>query len=84
MQSSNFRAAREAKFPLQTDAAQALRISPEVLSRIEGDKQLPGRNLLVRMADLYGCSVDFLLGREPGTAPLAADAKPEGAGADVA
>lgn len=63
MRSNSFREARERKGLRQVDAARSLGTAQEVLYRIEASKQMPGRDMLIRMADLYGCSVDTLLGR---------------------
>ncbi len=69
MTTNGFRAARAKTGKRQVEAACALGIAFETLSRIERGVQEPGRNLLERMADLYECSVDFLLGRTTAALP---------------
>lgn len=41
-----------------------LKLSPQVLSRYERGDREPDLNTLCLIADFFGCSVDYLLGRE--------------------
>jgi transcriptional regulator with XRE-family HTH domain len=47
----------------QEDAAKALGISLSAYCRYELDEREPMASLIVEMADYYGVSADFLLGR---------------------
>ena len=47
----------------QGEISLLLRISRAQLANIEGDRSKPGLEMLVRAADLFGVSVDYLLGR---------------------
>lgn len=54
---------RERKGWTQLELAAALNINNSVLSRIESGKRPVEDELLVRLADLFGTSTDYLLGR---------------------
>lgn len=58
-----YREARKLKKIKLTDAAKILGVSQPTLSGWEGGRMSPNPEKLMRMADLYGVSVDFLLGR---------------------
>ena len=47
----------------QVEAATEFGVSERTLIRMEKGDTSPGAAILTRMADLYGCSVDQLLGR---------------------
>lgn len=47
----------------QEQLAPLLKVSRAQLANIEGDRGRPGLETLVHAADVFGCSVDFLLGR---------------------
>lgn len=48
----------------QTDLAQKLDVSQQVISNIERGQTAPDIELLQKMADIYGISLDQLVGRE--------------------
>ena len=48
----------------QADAAAALGVSSVVYSRYETGKRQPSIDMLIQMADIFGVTVDFLLGRQ--------------------
>lgn len=47
----------------QTELAKKFNISPPSISQYEKDVRSPDFNLLVKMADFFGVSTDYLLGR---------------------
>lgn len=49
---------------LQKDVAKALRISNQCYQGYESGNRSPDPNMLIALADFFGCSVDYLLGRE--------------------
>lgn len=53
----------------QKEAASILNVVPSTLSKWETGVATPDQTILPRIADLYGVSVDYLLGRD--TAPPA-------------
>ena len=48
----------------QADVAAALGVSSVVYSRYETGKRQPSIAVLIQMADIFGVTVDFLLGRQ--------------------
>ena len=48
----------------QADVAAALGVSSVVYSRYETGKRQPSIYMLIQMADIFGVTVDFLLGRQ--------------------
>lgn len=48
----------------QSDVATALGVSSVVYSRYETGKRQPSIDMLIQMADIFGVTVDFLLGRQ--------------------
>lgn len=46
------------------DLARALNVSKQTVSNWENDKRNPDLETLCKLADLYGCSLDHLVGRE--------------------
>ena len=48
----------------QADVAAALVVSSVVYSRYETGKRQPSIDMLIQMADIFGVTVDFLLGRQ--------------------
>ena len=48
----------------QSDVAAALGVSSVVYSRYETGKRQPSIDMLIQMADIFGVTVDFLLGRQ--------------------
>ena len=59
------RKAREAARLGQGDVARFLRIGVNTLWRYENGTTSPNADILSKMADLYGCSADALIGRSP-------------------
>lgn len=55
----------------QTEAARRLGINQSTVSYWETGKKMPRASKLARLADLYGCTVDALYGREPPGQPRA-------------
>lgn len=59
----NIEAERARKQMTKTDMAKALNISPKTYQfYVNGDRAIPSDKLL-EMADLFGCTTDYLLGR---------------------
>lgn len=58
-----FKTARQIKKLKITEAAEKLNISQPTLSAWEGERKSPSIDKLENMADLYGVTTDFLLGR---------------------
>ncbi len=48
----------------QADVAATLGVSSVVYSRYETGKRQPSIDVLIQMADIFGVTVDFLLGRQ--------------------
>ena len=57
------RALREERGMEQKDVARALGVNPSAVTRWESGEKRPELNNLVRLADLFGVSVDYILGR---------------------
>ncbi len=51
----------------QVDVAKRLCVSKQCVSNWENDNVLPSIEMLVKLADLFGVSTDYLLGRESRT-----------------
>lgn len=47
----------------QREVANILEVSPSVISAYESGERTPSVEVLLRLADLYQCSTDYLLGR---------------------
>jgi DNA-binding XRE family transcriptional regulator len=58
-----FRAARIRLNKTQAEVAPDLHITRAQLANVEADRSRPGIEMLVRAADVFGMSVDALLGR---------------------
>ena len=54
---------RKEKDVSQQDVAKALGVSRQVYNNYELEKREPDHKMLVRIADYYGVTVDYLLGR---------------------
>ena len=65
MNIENLKQAREAARFTQMQAAKALEISDGTYKNYEQGKREPNNTLLLKIADLYGVTTDYLLGREP-------------------
>ena len=55
---------REDRDLKQSDVAQVLQTTQQVYSRYETGSRQPSVDVLVQMADIFGVSVDHLLGRQ--------------------
>ncbi len=55
---------RQSKNLTQKELASALKVSKACISMIEIGKNEPTANTLIRYADFFACSTDYLLGRE--------------------
>lgn len=49
---------------LQKDIAKKLNVTNQCYQRYESGEREPNYEILCKLADLYGCSVDYLLGRD--------------------
>lgn len=59
----NIKDIRARKGLTQAEVASALGVSPVVYSRYETGSRQPSIDMLVQMADIFGVTVDYLLGR---------------------
>lgn len=59
-----FRAQRSKRGEIQAETSRLLGIGRAQLANIEGDRSRPGLENLVKAADVFGVSVDYLLGRK--------------------
>lgn len=68
----NLKKLRVLKSLTQSDMAEILGISLSSYQKYERDKNCvtPSLDVLLRIADFFGVSVDYLLGREPATDPF--------------
>lgn len=48
----------------QKEAAGAVGVSPSIISNYEAGERTPSVEVLIKLANLYHCSVDYLLGIE--------------------
>ena len=62
--SVNIKDIRLRKGLTQSEVATALGVSSVVYSRYENGKRQPSIDTLVQMADIFGVTVDYLLGRQ--------------------
>ena len=58
-----FRASRNSLGKTQAEIAPMLAVSRAQLANLEGDRSRPGLEMLVKAANVFGVSVDYLLGR---------------------
>ena len=72
-----FREARKMNGLKLTEAAQKLGVSQPTLSAWEGERKSPTLNGLERMANLYGVTTDYLLGRNDVRVPDAGQIIPQ-------
>lgn len=49
----------------QEELAQRLGVEPPAVSKWDRNLAFPRMDKLVAMADIFGCTVDYILGREP-------------------
>lgn len=52
----------------QKDVANAIHVSPSIISNYESGERTPSVEILMALANLYHCSTDYLLGFEQTTA----------------
>ena len=66
---------RRAKKITQSEAAEQLGVSLSAYQKYERDKDslLPSLEMVIRMADFYGTTTDYVLGRKPNEPILDAD-----------
>ena len=64
---------KETKKLLQKDAAKALDVPLRAYQRYEHGQQEPQLSTLIRMADFYGVTLDYLAGRSDQGGPRRAD-----------
>ena len=55
---------RSAKGKTQKEVAKILGISPQSLGYYENEVNKPDPEMLIKLADYYGCTIDYLVGRE--------------------
>lgn len=60
----NIKDIRVRKGLTQSEVASALGVSSVVYSRYENGKRQPSIDTLIQMADIFGVTVDYLLGRQ--------------------
>lgn len=65
MMQNRIRQLREEKHMTQLRLSTELGMTQETISAYETGKHLPSLNTLIALADLFGVSVDYLLGRSP-------------------
>lgn len=73
MLGDRLRRLREQRDLNQKDVAEALNITATTLSRYEAGIRSPDSEALVRLAEFYGVSIDYLLGRKNPSSPIAED-----------
>lgn len=55
---------RQSKHLTQAQVAERIGVTASMVSSYETDIRLPSYEVMLRIADLFGVSVDYLLGRE--------------------
>ena len=70
MNAENLKKAREIAGLTQAEAAKSLGVSDGTYKNYEQGKREPNNTLLCEIADLYGVTADFLLGREKQISPF--------------
>lgn len=68
--SYRFKDARVQSGISQKDAAEQLQVSAATVNNWESGRRLPTIDALEKMADLYGVSTDYLLGRTDSSNPV--------------
>lgn len=66
----NLKNIREERNVTQIKLAVDLGVSQELISRYELGYSFPQPNMLIRLADYFNCSIDYLLGRTDITTPI--------------
>ena len=67
--SNRIRELREARKMSQVRLSIELEVSQETVSAYESEKHFPSYATLVKMSDLFGVSIDYLMGRSDTDAP---------------
>lgn len=67
---NNLKQIRNSKNLLQTKVAMDLSITQETVSSYETGRVLPSSDMLIRLANYYNTSVDYLLGRTKYDMPI--------------
>lgn len=68
---------RETRGWTQIELGRILGVTGTAVNRYEADARRPDPETLARLADLFRVSVDYLLGRTPGSAPAGRESSPE-------
>ena len=55
---------RKQKHLKQSEVAERIKVTTSMVSSYETDIRLPSYEVMIRIADLFGVTVDYLLGRE--------------------
>ena len=69
-QLENLKIIREKKKITQTRLSIEMEVSQELISQYELGKSSPTPAMLIKLADFFNCSVDYLLGRTNVTTPI--------------
>ena len=64
MLSEKIKSLRQAKHMTQVELAKELGLTKQCVSNWENDNVLPSVEMLIKIADHFGVSTDYLLGRE--------------------
>ena len=64
MLSEKIKSLRQAKHMTQVELAKELGLTKQCVSNWENDNVLPSIEMLIKIADYFGVSTDYLLGRE--------------------
>ncbi len=67
---NNLKQIRNSKGLLQTKVAMDLSITQETVSSYETGRVLPSSDMLIKLADYYNTSIDYLLGRTKYDMPI--------------
>lgn len=70
---NNFKIARKNKKLKQSDVAAELDVTAATVSRYESGDMQPDNNTLIKLANLFECSIDYLLGRASNNISLSDD-----------
>ena len=70
---NNFKIARQSKKLKQSAVAAELDVTAATVSRYESGDMQPDNNTLIKLADLFDCSIDYLLGRGANAIALSDD-----------
>lgn len=70
MNTENLKEARKKRGLTQNNVSTILNISPNTYKNYEQGTREPNGDTIVKLADLFGVTTDFLLGREPCNNPI--------------